>query len=150
MPGFELSLSFSQLLLLALDLLALLLCITSSPSLPLLCENLLCVHADRPLTVLILSGCSFCWQLFSPSGLSFWCTCLTAEHGKLKKPSTQKKHFLTTIQASVCYQYSSPSKDKTQHCTKKTNSILAEKVSRWKFPACSLRLQQIQLVVLIN
>lgn len=42
MPWFKLSLSFSQVLSLALDLLASLLCITSSPRLPLLCENFLC------------------------------------------------------------------------------------------------------------
>lgn len=80
MPWFKLSLSFSQLLSLALDLLSSLLCITSAPSLPLLCEN--CrqgIHCPN------LSSYSFFWELFSPPGLSFWCTCLTAECGKLKK-----------------------------------------------------------------
>lgn len=61
MPLFKLSLSFSQRLSLALDLLTSLLCITSSPRLLLLCDNLLCVHAGRPFTVLTLSSCSFCW-----------------------------------------------------------------------------------------
>lgn len=49
MPWFKLSFPFSQLLPLALDFLASLLCVTSSPSLPLLCENFLCVHAGKAI-----------------------------------------------------------------------------------------------------
>lgn len=87
-----------------------------------------------------------------PSFLCFWCTCLLLEHGKLKKPWTQDKQYLATTKMCVANFLLIL---KTKHSTvpdsgknsKKVNFIPAENVSRCDLTVCSLRFQQITLLL---
>lgn len=82
------------------------------------------------------------------------CTCPLVEHGKLKKPWMWDKHYLSTTKPSVYYHVFLILKTKyitlldTRKVSVKINSIPDESISRCKFIACSLSLQQTKLLML--
>lgn len=70
----------------------------------------------------ISCGVEYAFGWFGPavlamSLLSFLCTCLLAEHGKLKSHWLRLSTTLVTTQTWMCYQCYSHTESKPQHCT---------------------------------